>query len=214
MSPGLQAKLLRVIEDKTVTRVGGTDETPVDVCVIAATNKNLDISMSEGRFRTDLFYRLNTLQLVLPPLRRRREDLPALTQYFIARTAQKHNRTVRRASDEVMALFAEYPWPGNIRQLQHAVERAVILSTGDTIQLADLPSELREAGSPSSAHPAASRSDVRRRAADEAERAMLLDALRRAGGRASEARKLTGCSKTHFYRLLRKYNITDRDKSE
>jgi two-component system response regulator HydG len=214
MSPALQAKLLRVIEDKTITRVGGSEATPVNVCVIAATNKNLDLRMSEGLFRADLFYRLNTLQLVLPPLRHRCEDLPALTQYFIARTAQAHNRTVRRASDEVMALFAEYAWPGNIRQLQHVVERAVLLSARDTIQVADLPSELKEAGSSSSPHPAVSISGARRRAADEAERAMLLDVLRRAGGRATEARKLTGYSRTHFYRLLRRYHISNKDKSE
>ena len=209
MSPALQARLLRVIENKTVTRVGGEKETLVDVRVIAATNMDLDFRERQGLFRRDLLYRLNTVQFFLPPLRRRREDLPALTNYFIARTAQEYGRAVRRASDAVLALFAEFSWPGNIRQLQHVIERAVILAAGDTLEITDLPPELRQALSAAPTQSVAATRGEQRRVADEAERAMVVDALERASGKATEAARLSGYSRAQFYRLLRKHHIRD-----
>jgi DNA-binding NtrC family response regulator/tetratricopeptide (TPR) repeat protein len=208
MSPALQAKLLRAIEEGTVTRVGGSRETKVDVRVIAATNMDLDLRERQGLFRRDLLYRLNTVQFVLPPLRRRPEDVPFLTQYFITRSAQKYGRDMRQASPEVLALFVEYDWPGNIRQLQHAIERAVILSAGSELQVSDLPLELRQSGS--TANTAESLRSRFRDKTDESERAMLVEALRQAKGNASEAIRLTGLSERHFYRLLRKHHLSSR----
>ncbi len=207
MSPGLQSKLLRVIEEKAVTRVGGAKEAPVDVRIVAATNMDLESRVVDGRFRRDLLYRLNTVQLVLPPLHRRREDIPTLTSFFVARTAQEYNRTARPASAEVLALFAEYPWPGNIRQLQHVIERAAIVATGDAIEVADLPLELRQTGPASVTRPVPATRTERRKAAAESERAMLLDAISRANGNVRAAIKLSGYSRTHFYRLLQKHDI-------
>ncbi len=206
MSPALQAKLLRVIEDKAITRVGGAQETQMQARVIAATNMDLDLRERQGLFRRDLLYRLNTVQLMLPPLRRRQEDIPLLTKYFIARAAQEYSRPVRCASDEALSLFAEFDWPGNIRQLQHVVERAVILSTGDTLCVADLPPEFRQTGSSASSSKSL-RSRVRGRT-DEFERALLIDALKRAKGNTSEAMKLTGLGERQFYRLLRKHHLS------
>jgi len=207
MSPALQAKLLQAIEEKTVTRVGGTEETPIGARVIAATNMDLDLRERQGLFRRDLLYRLNTVQLLLPPLRCRREDVPVLTQYFITRSAHEYNRPVRKASKEVLALFAGFSWPGNIRQLQHVIERAVILANGDTLQVADLPLELRQMR-PAATSPAPVQTRAEQhQAAEETERAMLLDALRRANGDVPEAAKLTGYSRAQFYRLLRKHHI-------
>jgi DNA-binding NtrC family response regulator/tetratricopeptide (TPR) repeat protein len=207
MSLALQAKLLRAVEDKTVMRVGGTKEMLTEARVVAATNMDLDLRERQGLFRRDLLYRLNTVQLLLPPLRRRPEDVPVLTHYFITRSAHEYQRPVRGASAEVLALFAGFSWPGNIRQLQHAVERAVILAGGDTLQIADLPLELRQmrpaANVPA---PVVARAE-RRKAADEAERATLIEALRQANGNVSEAIRLSGFSRTHFYRLLRKHRI-------
>jgi len=207
MSPALQAKLLRVIEDRRITRVGGAREMAVDVWVIAATNMDLAERAREGKFRTDLLYRLNAIPLVLPPLRRRREDIPVLAKYFIARTAQEYKRPVRRASDEVMALFAGYSWPGNIRQLKHAIQRAVVLAAGDEVEVSDLPPEFRQTRSARAARSVSSMRRARRKTADKAERAMLLKALARAKGNATEAMKLAGYSRTHFYRLLRKHKL-------
>jgi DNA-binding NtrC family response regulator/tetratricopeptide (TPR) repeat protein len=207
MSPALQAKLLRAIEEKTVTRVGGSKETLIEARVIAATNMDLDLRERQGLFRRDLLYRLNTVQLPLPPLRRRREDVPVLTQYFITRSAHEYNRPVRKASNEVLALFAGFSWPGNIRQLQHVVERAVILANGDTLQVADLPLELRQTRPAAlSPAPVLTRAE-QHQAAEETERAMLLNALGRANGDVPEAAKLTGYSRAQFYRLLRKHHI-------
>ncbi len=208
MSPALQAKLLRVIEDKMVMRVGGTKETLTEARVVAATNMDLDLRERQGLFRRDLLYRLNTVQLIVPPLRRRKEDLLVLTEYFIARAAQEYNRPVRRASAEVLALFAAFSWPGNIRQLQHVVERAVLLANGDTLQIADLPLEIRQHDAGPTAQPPENlRSRVREKTG-ESERAMLIEALRQARGNTSEAIKLTGFSERHFYRLLRKHNLS------
>ncbi len=207
MSPALQAKLLRAIEDKMVTRVGGTRETPIEARVVAATNMDLDLRERQGLFRRDLLYRLNTVQLLLPSLRHRREDVPVLTQYFIARSAHEYDRSVRKASNEVLALFAGFPWPGNIRQLQHVVERAVIMASGETLQVADLPLELRQArATATSPAPVQTRAE-QHKAVKETERAMLLDALGRANGDVPEAAKLIGYSRSQFYRLLKKHHI-------
>ena len=207
MSPALQAKLLRAIEDKMVTRVGGAKETLVEARVVAATNMDLDQREHQGLFRRDLLYRLNTVQLILSPLRRRQEDIPVLTQYFIARAAQEYNRAVHGVSDEVLALFAAFAWPGNIRQLQHVVERAVILASGDTLQVADLPLELRQQEAGSAEQPYENLRNRVRAKSDESERAMLVEALRQAEGNTSEAIKLTGFSRRHFFRLLRKHDL-------
>jgi len=169
---------------------------------------DLDLRERQGLFRRDLLYRLNTVQFVLPPLRRRPEDMPVLTRYFITRSAQKYGRNVRQASEEVLALFAGYSWPGNIRQLQHVVERAVILSAGSELQVSDLPLELRQSGSTTDT-PESLRSRFREKT-DESERAMLVEALRQAKGNTSEAIRLTGFSERHFYRLLRKHNLSSR----
>ena len=116
---------------------------------------------------------------------------------------------VRRASDAVLALFSEFPWPGNIRQLQHVIERAVILAAGDALEIADLPPELRQAQPVAPAQPVAATRGEQRKVADEAERAMLLEVLERANGNATEAAKLSGYSRAQFYRLLRKHHIKD-----
>ena len=207
MSPALQAKLLRVIEDKTIVRVGGTVERQVGARVVAATNMDLDLRERQGLFRRDLLYRLNTIQLIVPPLQRRKEDLPVLTEYFIARAAQEYDRPVRGANDDVLSLFARFDWPGNIRQLRHVVERAVILADGNTLQVADLPLEVRQHDAGPTAEPQESMRSRARVKTDESERAMLVEALRQARGNTSEAIKLTGFSRRHFFRLLRKHNL-------
>ncbi len=207
MSPALQAKLLRVVEDKTTMRVGGTVERPVGARVVAATNMDLESRERQGLFRRDLLYRLNTVQLVLPPLRRRQEDIPVLTQYFILRAAQEYSRPVRGASDDVLALFAEFSWPGNIRQLQHVVERAVLLANGDSLQIADLPTELRQPPAETNVPTPENLRDRFRERSNESERAMLVEALRKAKGNISRASKLAGLSRSQFYRLLRKHHV-------
>jgi len=169
---------------------------------------DLDQRERQGLFRHDLLFRLNTVQVVLPPLRERQEDIPVLTQFFIARAAQEYDRPVLGASDEVLALFAGFSWPGNIRELQHVVERAVILAEGSELQPADLPPEFRPSGVKLSARPPEGLRSRFQEETDLSEKAMLIEALRQAKGNTSEASRLAGISRRHFYRLLRKHRIT------
>jgi DNA-binding NtrC family response regulator len=144
--PATQVKLLRVLEEREFMRVGGTQPIHVDVRVIAATNQPLRERVEEGRFRADLFYRLNVLRIYLPPLRERPEDIPILVRRFIQDYSSEHDRRFRGISADAMQLLAEYPWPGNVRELRNLVESMVVLAPDHEIQPADLPRHIRDAG--------------------------------------------------------------------
>ena len=141
----LQVKLLRVIQEGEVRRVGENRSTPVDVRVVAASLKNLSDEVEAGRFREDLFYRLNVIQLRMPPLRERREDIPLLVEHFIAVQNQRLGTHIRGVEPEAMGLMLDYAWPGNVRELQNCIERGVVLAGGDTIDVSLLPERIREA---------------------------------------------------------------------
>ncbi|MFO7652181.1 MAG: sigma 54-interacting transcriptional regulator [bacterium] len=208
MSPGLQAKLLRVLQEKQFERVGGSEPICVEARVIAATNQQLAAAISDGRFRDDLYYRLNGAEIVLPPLRERRDDIPALVEHVIAAANREYGRNVAGIRPEALARLANHDWPGNVRELQHAVERAVVLAAGRYIEVGDLPAGL---GAPDET-PAGDTSlrEMRRRkatAAPAGERERLLEALKAAGGSAAQAARAAGCSRAQFYRLLKKHGI-------
>src|SRR5437764_174193 len=135
----LQAKLLRVLEDRKIRRLGGTHEVPVDVRVLAATNRDPQDADRQGSFREDLLYRLNVITIELPPLRRRREDIPLLVDFFLKKFAQENGQPLRQITPEVMAVLVNYAWPGNVRELENVVERAVVLSSGTGIGTELLP---------------------------------------------------------------------------
>jgi DNA-binding NtrC family response regulator len=141
-----QVKLLRVLEERHVTRVGGTQAIPVDVRVVAATNRPLRESVEQGEFRADLFYRLNVLRIYLPPLRERREDIPLLVRRFVQEFAQAHDRTFHGISAEAMQALVRYPWPGNVRELRNLLESMVVLATGREIGVDDIPAGIRSGG--------------------------------------------------------------------
>jgi len=142
MSPMTQVKLLRALQDKKIRRVGGTEEIPVDIRIIAATNQDLKKKIEEGKFREDLFYRLNVLSLVMPPLRKRKEDLPLLVSHFIKKHCQEMGRKIKRIAPEVMNVFESYPWPGNVRELENVIERVVAIEERGIITRDSLPEEL------------------------------------------------------------------------
>ncbi len=144
--PSTQVKLLRVLEERALTRVGGTDAIPVDVRVVAATNRPLREQVDEGSFRADLFYRLNVLQIYLPPLRERREDIPILVRRFVRELSATHDRPFHGIAAEAMQVLVEYPWPGNVRELRNLIESMVVLAPGREIGAADIPREIREGG--------------------------------------------------------------------
>jgi DNA-binding NtrC family response regulator len=141
-----QVKLLRVLEEREVTRVGGTQSIPVDVRVVAATNNPLRDGVEEGRFRSDLYYRLNVLSIYLPPLRERREDIPILVRQFITELSRQHDRPFKRLSPQALEILVEYAWPGNVRELRNLVESMVVLAPGREIGPSDIPRQIREGG--------------------------------------------------------------------
>jgi len=142
MSPWTQVKLLRSLQDKRIRRVGGTEEIPVDVRIIAATNQNLQQRMDDGRFREDLFYRLHVISFEMPPLRKRREDIPLLVTHFLEKYCKGMGRPVKRIAPEVFSVFESYPWPGNVRELENTIERVVAIEERETITRESLPKEM------------------------------------------------------------------------
>ncbi|MBI3185236.1 MAG: sigma-54-dependent Fis family transcriptional regulator [Myxococcales bacterium] len=144
ISPSAQVKLLRVLQEGEIERLGGTQTVKVDVRLVAATNKDLGREVSEGRFREDLYYRLNVVEVRIPSLASRREDIPLLANHFLRRYAAKNGKALKGFSAEAMAVLENYAWPGNVRELEHAVERAVVLCRSEVIDIADLPEAVRK----------------------------------------------------------------------
>lgn len=200
----LQAKLLRVIEDKEVRPLGATKSEKVDVRLIAATNRDLRSAVEQGEFRQDLFYRLSVVDIHLPCLRQRPEDLPLLIQHFIARSAQSSQ--VRRLSAEALRILLNYPWPGNVRELENTLERALVLCRGEEITPADLPAHLTGSKPQVSGLQDAL---LRRRALADLEREYILLALEFTEGKKKEAADLLGIDRKTLYRKLEEYGRPD-----
>jgi len=201
ISLSTQAKLLRVLQEHEVKRVGGTESVKVDVRVIAATNKDLEKLVAEGRFREDLFYRLSVVTIHLPPLRERREDIPLLVNYFLRKYAAENNRPISHASPEAMALLTEYDWPGNVRELQHVIERAVALTTNAVLLPEDLPPKLRGV-SEEGASTGESSLTLR-----ELEKRHIQRVLKQTKGNKKRAAELLGIHRRTLYRLAKRYGI-------
>jgi transcriptional regulator with PAS, ATPase and Fis domain len=146
LSLPIQAKILRVLQTREFESLGSVRTLKVDVRIIAATNRDLEAMVREGRFRDDLFYRLNVVPVVLPPLRERLEDLPRLAEHFLEKYGAKNRKKIKAMAPEVLQVFRSYPWPGNIRELENVLERGVIVCAGDTLTVADLPPGLRQLG--------------------------------------------------------------------
>lgn len=204
MAPTLQAKLLRVLEDGHYRRVGSTQERHADVRVVAATNKPLEEQVKAGRFREDLFFRLNVISITLPALKDRREDIPELIAHFL-RTRQI-GKTPFTVEPEALQVLCGYDWPGNIRELANVLERAQILAEGNSITPDDLPESIAQIGKPFSApgkSPLSSPDDL-----EGVERRHVEDVLHRYGGNKLQAAKALGISRRTLYRLVEKYNPT------
>ena len=206
-----QAKLLRALEERTVTRLGSNKPVPVDVRVVAATHRPLDRMSAEGGFREDLLYRLRVIALHLPPLRERREDVPAIALHFLTEMAARHHRPVRGLGDGARRALLAYDWPGNVRELRNAIERAVVLAEGETIEAADLPPQLAASAAPIRPVDAALAdlpfAEARDRAVDAFERAYLQAALERHGTVSAAARAL-GLHRQSLQKKLRQLGLT------
>ena len=198
MTLRMQAKILRVIQERTFTRLGSTKPIEVDVRILAATNKNIEEMIDEGSFREDLYYRLNVVSIEIPPLRDRKEDIPLLAQHFLKKYTSIHGKRIKGISREAMDELCSYSWPGNVRELENVVERAIILSDREVVSLEDLPPHLRS-------------TTIQRKlplsSIEEMEKRLILDILKVTGGNQSKAAKILGVHRNTLHRKLKKYNI-------
>ncbi|MES2625617.1 MAG: sigma-54 dependent transcriptional regulator [Pseudomonadota bacterium] len=199
----LQGKLLSALEQRQVLPLGSNTPVPIDIRLICATNKPLKQMVREGGFREDLLYRINTVELALAPLRERTEDLPQLLEHFIAQYARKYSLPTKTVAPEVLAQIAAYPWPGNIRELRHAVERAMIMSQGDRLLASDLL-PVKDATSAPAANMPSINSDLN---LEQVEKSVIETALRKHKGNISHAAKELGITRTSLYRRMEKYGL-------
>lgn len=197
LTPATQAKLLRVLQERQFERLGSTRTIDVDVRVIAATNRNLEVAIKDGSFRQDLYYRLNVIALTLPPLRERREDIPLLAYYFVAKYSKKCKRLVSGISPEARACMLAYDWPGNVREMENTIERAVVLGNTDVLMPDDLPETLLTTAS------APQDLSNYHEAVIEMKKNFILRAIEQANGNYTEAAKLLGIHPTNLHRLIR-----------
>ena len=203
VSPDLQTKLLRFLQEREFERVGGTEAIRVDVRIIAATNRDLQSAMKEGRFREDLYYRLNVVPITLPPLRGRREDIPDLAQFFVGRFSKETKKSITGISKAAMEKLISYDWPGNVRELGNVIERAIVLGTGPQIDLQDVGiginlTELTTAAEHISYH----------QAIDGYRREVIVQALAETQGNRAAAARLLGLERSYLLRLMKSFQIT------
>jgi len=207
LSATLQVKLLRVLQEREFERVGGSRTIKVDIRLLTATNRNLEDMIIQGLFRQDLFYRLNVLQLEMPPLRQRLEDIPLLAKYFAVRYGQKCNRRITGISLEAQKRLLSYDWPGNVRELENAIERAVVLGTTDLILLEDLPEAILETETRTMAAPTKYHEAVA-----DTKKQIILQAMDQTKGNYTDAAKLLGVHPNYLHRLIRNLNLREHLK--
>ncbi len=201
-SPGMQVKLLRVLQEHEIRRVGGNDVIKVDVRLIASTNQDLAEAVREGNFREDFYYRLNVIPLSLPPLKDRPEDIPLLARHFLAGFAAEAGREVTGISTEAMRVLMHYAWPGNIRELENVIERAVTLGAEGELGVGDLPPSFLEDAGPAETEALPVVSTIQ-----EVEKAHISRVLKFTGGQISKAARILGIDRRTLYRKIDAYKI-------
>jgi DNA-binding NtrC family response regulator len=206
ISPAIQVKLLRFLQEHEFERVGGTQTIRVDVRVIAATNRNLQDEIAKGRFREDLYYRLNVVSLEMPALRERRADIPALVKFFIDRYARENAKRIEGCTTDALELLMSYGWPGNVRELENAIERSVVLATGLSVDARHLPPNVKPAIAPSGLPPIPGATMA------ELERFAILETLKSTGGSTSRAAEILGVSARTIQYRLHEYNAAPRSQ--
>ncbi|MBI4334652.1 MAG: sigma 54-interacting transcriptional regulator [Chloroflexi bacterium] len=207
VSPLLQLKLLRVLQEREIRRVGDDRPLKVDVRLITATNRDLGSLLASGALREDFYYRIRVFEIVLPPLRERREDIPLLVEHFVAEFRRAQGRSVQGITRDALQGMMGYPWPGNVRELRNAIEHAFVTAVGDHIALLDMPWEIRNPRP----HPAKSRSEPRLTAQDWMERLHIQEALRKSDGNRTEAAKSLGISRVTLWKKIRQLAIETND---
>jgi len=207
-APSTQVKLLRFLQDGEIRRVGENDPIHVDVRLLAATNQDLEKSIEEGRFREDLYYRLNVIPLLMPPLRKRRDDIPLLVNYFLDKNVSQKKKKIELVSPEAMKVLSGYHWPGNVRELENVMERAVILTNRNVIMPEDLPESIQK-GQSGRSKPEANIGD---RTLEELEEYYILKALEKYSWNQKQVSEVLGISTTTLWRKLKSYGIEPKRK--
>ncbi|PKN89491.1 MAG: two-component system response regulator [Deltaproteobacteria bacterium HGW-Deltaproteobacteria-1] len=202
MSPATQAKILRVLQEKEFEPVGGNRTISVDVRIIAATHKDLGKEVKEGRFREDLFYRLNVVPITIAPLRDKKEDIPLLAEHFLKQYAGKNNKDVKTLEPRVMDALVRYPWPGNVRELENIIERMVIMSHGDRLLFEDLPQDFKTLPNGNDIKPGPTGSSLK-----EIEKEVILKTLEQTGGNRTKAALILGVTRKTLQNKIREYRI-------
>jgi len=208
MAPLLQVKLLRALQEREFERVGGTRPISVDIRLIAATNRDLEEAVRAGTFRQDLYYRLNVVSLVMPPLRERREDIPMLAEYFVQKYTKKFKTRAKRIAAETISCLVNHEWPGNVRELENAMERALVLSVSDELQPEDLPESFLEKNLPAGAPGAKYHNAVK-----DLKKQLILNALDDAKGNYTDAARLLGVHPNYLHRLIRNLDLREALRS-
>ncbi|WP_394832857.1 sigma 54-interacting transcriptional regulator [Pendulispora rubella] len=204
----LQVKLLRALQEASIRRVGDSVDTPVDVRIIAASHRNLRAEVAAGQFREDLFYRINVLALSIPPLRERREDIPHLVDYFIARNNSRLGTSIHGVSAEAAKLLCEYAWPGNVRELENTIERAMVLADRNVLDCTDFPDRLREAMDPLQAHLASGELSIKK-TMHVIEEMLIRRALQKTNGNRTRAAAILEISHRTLLYKIKDYKIED-----
>jgi transcriptional regulator with GAF, ATPase, and Fis domain len=208
ISPAVQVKLLRVLQEKEFERVGGNETIRIDVRLIAATNRDLEKAMKDGSFREDLYYRLNVVAVTIPPLRERKEDIPALMEHFLRKYSKENSKNFAGVTAEARDLLMRYHYPGNVRELENIIERAVVLAKGETITTADIPLHLQSVESEEKIC-VAKRDGSLTDTLDTLERGIIMDALKSAGGVQTRAAEKLGISERVLRYKLKKFKIKE-----
>jgi len=208
MSLNLQVKLLRILQEQEFQRVGGTKDILVDVRIIAATNKELRDEVEAGRFRADLFFRLNVVRIDVPPLRERRPDIPLLVAHFVRKFGEKLGRPIKDVDPEVMSAFFKYSWPGNVRELENIIERGLVLSRGESLTSDDLPPEIRDSPEIEETFDTLiSWEKGLSETLDVIEERMIRHALQKAGNIQAQAAKILGVSRSNLQYKMKKHGL-------
>ena len=211
MPAAMQAKLLRVLQDGEITRVGGTGEIKVDVRLISATNQDLDALLREGRFRQDLYYRISTVVARVPPLRERASDVPALAEHFVQAASRRNHWKPRRLAADAVDLLSQQSWKGNVRELRNVVERALILSSSDPLEAADVRAALPSA--PAARSETVPADGTLRDLGEAYEREVIRERLRRSGGHVTNAARSLGLERSHLYKKCNQLGIDMREET-
>jgi len=203
MPLNLQAKLLKFLESGEFIPLGDTVKKQVDVRIIAATNKDLEALVKEGKFREDLYYRLNVIEIKIPPLRERKEDIPALVYFFIEKLSKEHGKAIKGVTSEALTYLINYPWPGNVRELKNVIERAIILATGEYITVEELPERIR------GERETFSSTKTLKEALEEFEKNIIYNTLKQCSFNKEAAAKILGIDLATLYRKLKKYQLAE-----